>query len=75
MAFVAAALALGICLGVDFDRNYKDGDRLDLSSIIRTLSADAIPEDVRDECLKSIEEVDRPKRGDWFAIWGGENMS
>ena len=75
VAFVAATLALGICLGVKFDKTYRDGVGLNLSAITKTLPDNVLPEDIRHECLKGIDEAESPSSGDWFAIWGGKEMS
>lgn len=72
VAFVAAALGLGICLGVNF-ANYEDKlQGPDLFQAIRSIPRDSIPQDVRAECFDSIREDERPQPGDWIAIWGGE---
>lgn len=70
VAFVAASLALGICMGVDFT-NVSDGP--DLLKIVKAIDPDLIPEDVRAESLNGIPEHERARAGDWLAIWGGES--
>jgi NADPH:quinone reductase-like Zn-dependent oxidoreductase len=75
VAFVAAALALGICMGIDF-RVVDDGPRgPDLLHGIRCLSRDAIPKDIERECFDGIGENERAKEGDWIAIWGGKETN
>ena len=69
VAFVAAALALGVCLGVNFS-SVLDGP--DLFELVRKLNSESLPQDVREECLGSIESHERAKAGDWLAIWGGK---
>ncbi|MBE3044057.1 hypothetical protein IMZ48_16100 [Candidatus Bathyarchaeota archaeon] len=69
MAFVAAAIALGVSIGVDFS-SVLDGP--DLFSSVRSVEATNLPEDVRAECLEGVEDHERPRPGDWLAIWGGE---
>jgi NADPH:quinone reductase-like Zn-dependent oxidoreductase len=72
VAFVAAALGLGICMGMDFVVA-KGGPRgPNLLHIIRALSRDAIPQDIRAECFDGIEQSEGAKSGDWIAIWGGK---
>ena len=71
VAFVAATIALGICLGVNFGNDLQGASGPDLWSIAQGLSAEIIPDDVRAECLNGIKNIERPKRGDWLAIWGG----
>lgn len=69
VAFVAASLALGICMGVDFS-DVLDGPNL--LEVVKTVAPEAIPEDVRAESLNGIPEHERARPGDWLAVWGGE---
>lgn len=69
VAYVAAALALGVCMGVDFGSVLGGPDLLGL---VRSLGRDALPLDIRDECFEGIHEAGRAKAGDWIAVWGGE---
>lgn len=68
VAFVAASLALGICMGVDFS-DVLGGP--DLLKIVKEVDPESIPEDVRAESLNGISDHDRAKPGDWLAVWGG----
>lgn len=70
VAFVAASLALGICMGVNFGE-VLDGP--DLLKIVKEADPESIPGDVRAESLNGIAEHDRAKPGDWLAIWGGKS--
>ncbi|KAK4652539.1 hypothetical protein QC762_502270 [Podospora pseudocomata] len=72
VAFVAAALALGVCAGLDFS-HVLDGP--DLYSLVRDLPADRIAEDIRAECLDGIRSHERAQKGDWLAVWGGSSTS
>ncbi|CAK7269805.1 hypothetical protein SEPCBS119000_003758 [Sporothrix epigloea] len=75
VAFVAAVLALGVNLGVDFTA-VEDGP--DLLKLVRSLARSAstpLPADIRDECLSGIAETDRAGPGDWIAIWGASSTS
>ncbi|KAK4195528.1 chaperonin 10-like protein [Triangularia verruculosa] len=72
VAFVAAALALGVCAGLDFS-HVLDGP--DLYSLVRDLPADRIAEDIRPECLDSIRSHERAQKGDWLAVWGGSSTT
>ncbi|KAE9362610.1 quinone oxidoreductase [Stipitochalara longipes BDJ] len=75
VAFVAASLALGICLGMDF-RDVKTGLRgPNLLRVIRSYSRGHLPEDIRSECFDKINENEGAKEGDWIAIWGGSSAS
>lgn len=70
VAFVAAVLALGVSLGLDFGViNSCPGPNL--ADILSNLDIDKIPSDIRNECFLSRAAVERPKAGDWIAIWGG----
>ncbi|KAH6609296.1 alcohol dehydrogenase -like domain-containing [Trichoderma cornu-damae] len=72
VAFSAAAIALGICLGVDFS-SILDGP--DLLQLVRSADPESIPADVRAECLQGIADGERAVPGDWVAVWGGSSTS
>jgi NADPH:quinone reductase-like Zn-dependent oxidoreductase len=72
VAFVAAALALGICMGLDFVSTSGGPRGPDLLRAIRSISREALPQDIREECFDKLREDERPEIGDWIAIWGGE---
>lgn len=69
VAFVTSALALGICLGIDFSHVVEGPD---LFRLVRSVGAADIPGDVSRETLSSLDEHERAQPGDWLAIWGGE---
>lgn len=71
MAYVAATLALGVCLGLRFPALTGN----DLCDILQSLPPDSFSADVRSECQESIDEHERPCTGDWVAIWGGSSTS
>jgi len=75
VAFVAAALALGICFGCDFEATKGEKGSSNggpnLRQILKSIAPESIPADVRTECLEGIPSSERPKKGDWIAIWGG----
>ena len=68
VAFVAAALALGVCLGLEFS-SVLDGP--DLLRTVRQLKDHHLPLDIETECRSGISEDERARAGDWIAIWGG----
>ena len=70
VAFVTAAVALGICLGVDFTA-VENGP--DMRQAVDGLNVDSLPKDVRKEIAQQIPSQDRPEAGDWFIIWGGKH--
>lgn len=69
VAFVAAALGLGVSLGLNF-ADVLDGP--DLLQLLRYCGREAIPQDVADECFDGIREDERLRPGDWLVIWGGK---
>lgn len=71
VAFVTAALALGVCMGVDFS-SISSGP--DLYTLSRSLES-SIPADVKAETLDSIDDVERAQDGDWLVIWGASATS
>ncbi|AEO68433.1 uncharacterized protein THITE_52820 [Thermothielavioides terrestris NRRL 8126] len=72
VAFVAAALALGVCMGVDFS-GVLDGP--DLYALVRQIPPDTLAADIRAECLDSIRADERAQPGDWLAVWGASSTS
>ncbi|KAL7926784.1 GroES-like protein [Trichoderma austrokoningii] len=72
VAFSAAAITLGICMGIDFS-SILDGP--DLLQLVRSIEPESIPEDVRAECLNGISDDERAVSGDWVAVWGGSSTS
>ncbi|PGH27889.1 hypothetical protein AJ80_00439 [Polytolypa hystricis UAMH7299] len=75
VAYVAAALSLGICLGVDFSQIDGRARGPDLLKIMRSLDPENFPKDIRTECLEGIDMDDRPRKGDWVVIWGGSSAT
>ena len=71
VAFVASAIALGVSAGVDFS-SVLDGPNL--FDKVRRVEASSLPADIRSECLEGIKDHERPKPGDWLAIWGGRTF-
>lgn len=69
VAFVAATLTLGVCLGLKLPKKGPD-----LRHIVRSMSLESLPADAVPECM-SIEEHERPRPGDWLVIWGGSSTS
>ncbi|KAL9480080.1 hypothetical protein ACSS6W_004866 [Trichoderma asperelloides] len=72
VAFSAAAITLGICMGIDFS-SILDGP--DLLQLVRSVKPEIIPEDVKAECLQGITDDERAVPGDWVAVWGGSSTS
>ncbi|KAI4650940.1 hypothetical protein J4E93_003297 [Alternaria ventricosa] len=67
VAFVSAALTLGICLGLDFS-DIEDGPNI--LDIVRRMEPEGIPGDIRQECFHSIGVKERIKAPDNLIIWG-----
>lgn len=74
VAFVAAALALGICMGMDFGRRTSGPRGPSLLRNVQSVDRDALPKDIQQECFDSIKESEGAKAGDWIAIWGGKEF-
>ncbi|KAK3348768.1 chaperonin 10-like protein [Lasiosphaeria hispida] len=72
VAFVAAALSLGVCMGVDFSSVLGGPD---LFSLVREVAPEVLADDIRKECLDSIRDYERAVAGDWLAVWGGSSTS
>lgn len=45
----------------------------DLLKIVKSINADILPADIRQECLSGIGKAERAKAGDWLVIWGGSS--
>lgn len=73
VAFVSALLATGVSLGFSFNDLVNAPKGPDLLSILKNLDQGEIPEDVRGEALDGISIGERPRAGDWFAVWGGKS--
>lgn len=73
VAFVSAVLSLGISLGVNFAETVKAPHGPDLLQILQRIGRQEIPEDVQTECFDGIKSSERPKPGDWIAIWGASS--
>ncbi|KAH8845336.1 hypothetical protein MCOR27_007660 [Pyricularia oryzae] len=72
VAYVAAVLALGVSLGVDFS-SVAGGPNL--FQLVRAEGSRNLPEDVRSECLDGVQSHERAVAGDWVAVWGGSSTS
>jgi NADPH:quinone reductase-like Zn-dependent oxidoreductase len=70
VAYVSAALALGICMGLDFS-SIENGP--DILEMVRALDKKRLPEDIRKECLHGIASSERAQAGDFLVIWGGSS--
>ena len=69
VAFVTAALTLGVSFGVKLFQPSHSDRPLDLLEIVRSTPQDKLAEDVYDECF-SIGEEERLRRNQWLVIWG-----
>lgn len=43
--------------------------------MVRSLSRESLPKDIRAECFDGITEDERPEPGEWIAIWGGKMLT
>ncbi|KAI0865093.1 quinone oxidoreductase [Xylaria cubensis] len=72
VAFVAAVLSLGVCMGLSF-QNIADGP--DLFKLVRKLDRKLLSEDIQSECFDTLDITQRAGPGDWIAIWGGSSTT
>jgi len=70
VAFVAAALSLGVCLGITL--YHKRGLNVDLLNLARAQDREVVPVDVVGEVFDALDARDRAVAGDWVLIYGGE---
>lgn len=75
VAFVAAAIALGVSFGLNFSASGKHSDSPDFLQTARGLNPLNVPNDIRSEVFSSISEAERPKPGEWIAIWGASTTT
>lgn len=75
VAYVAAVIALGVCLGLDYSRATGKSQGTDLWKLVQGLPSGSLPPDVVNECLNGIVDSERPRQGEWLAIWGGSSTS
>lgn len=80
MAFVAAALTLGICFGIDFSLPppsppHSSVRGPDYLTLLQSIPASRIPADVLAEAHGGIAERERARAGDWLALWGGSSTT
>ncbi|OQO14333.1 hypothetical protein B0A48_01209 [Cryoendolithus antarcticus] len=75
VAFVAAALSLTISLGVDFSGVPHASAGPDILRAGRSLPKHEVAEDVRDEVFHGISEQERPRPGEWIAVWGASTTT
>lgn len=71
VAFITAALSLGVCLGLNFTAIHPPG--CDLYKLVRTLDRNRLPDDIREECFDVLPEHERMSSGDWCAVWGASS--
>lgn len=71
VAFVTAAMSLGVSFGVVFPR--RDGDSpIDLLSIARSQIRNEVPLDIVSEVFEGITIANRAHAGEWILVMGGK---
>jgi len=75
VAWIAAAISLGISFGVDFTKLREVPEGPDVLGLGRSLDPRDVPEDIRDEIFGGIAKSERPQPGEWIAIWGASSMT
>lgn len=73
VAYVAAAIGLGVSLGLDFSKLAKAPLHVDLLQLIQSLDKDKVSKDIHNELFGGISANERPQPGEWIAIWGGKS--
>jgi NADPH:quinone reductase-like Zn-dependent oxidoreductase len=73
VAFVASAIAMGVCFGAGFSEIKGSARGPNLLQLVRSLDESALPKDIADECMQGIAESEKPRPGEWIAIWGGKS--
>jgi NADPH:quinone reductase-like Zn-dependent oxidoreductase len=71
VAFVAATIALGLSFGLDLSASGSP----DFLGVARGLNPLHVPDDIRSEVFWGITEAERPKPGEWIAIWGANTTT
>jgi NADPH:quinone reductase-like Zn-dependent oxidoreductase len=73
VAFITAAIALGVTLGMTFP-TAVDGSALNLLKVAQAQEPSNVPADIYDEIFNAIDPRSRPRNGDWIMIYGGSNF-
>lgn len=75
VAFVAAAIALSVSLGIDFSTLQGAPSSVDFLDLVRSLDPNKVPADIREEIFGGISKEERPQPGEWFAVWGANTTT
>ena len=75
VAFIAAAISLGVSFGLDFSKLRGVTNGPDFLRLVRGLDPREVPEDIRDEIFGGISESERPQAGEWIVIWGANSTT
>ncbi|RDW94068.1 zinc-binding alcohol dehydrogenase family protein [Aspergillus mulundensis] len=73
VAYVAAALALGVCFGLDFSAATAAAGP-NLVHILGGIDKSTVPEDIAGECFQ-VGEAQHVRQGEWIAIWGASTTT
>ncbi|KAL1859000.1 hypothetical protein VTK73DRAFT_7718 [Phialemonium thermophilum] len=74
VGFVAASIALGVCLGIDFP-SFSHYPPLSLLSVAQGQPREEVPSDVAAEVFEGIPPSERPKARDWVLIYGASSVT
>lgn len=75
VAYIAAALALSICLGLPLPTIGRASPHPDTLALVRAAALQhRLPADTIAECT-ALRDAERPRRGEWLIIWGGSATS
>lgn len=70
VAYIAAGLSLGVCLGLTFTKGPKKRE-FNLLEIARRRPED-IPDDIIDEVFDALAPCYQAQPGEWLLVYGGE---
>ncbi|KAL5119969.1 hypothetical protein ACEQ8H_002067 [Pleosporales sp. CAS-2024a] len=74
VAFVTAAIALGVSLGMVFPTD-ANGSALNLLKVAQAQEPSNVPADISDEIFNAIHPRSRPRNGDWIMIYGASSVT
>lgn len=73
VAFVAAGLSLGVCLGVTFTKGPKKRE-FNLLENARWYPED-VPDDIAEEVFDALAPCYQAQPGEWLLVYGGERAA
>ncbi|KAH7400543.1 hypothetical protein DE146DRAFT_611536, partial [Phaeosphaeria sp. MPI-PUGE-AT-0046c] len=74
VAFITAAIALGVSLGMVFQTAPNESS-LNLLKVAQAQEPSNVPADISDEIFNAIDPRSRPRSGDWIMIYGASSVT